>query len=140
MLELDPVLLSNLQQRKEQGSTTPKKYHVDARACPGLVLERFDLAVKPGNGVGIAPERFKIRHEQESECGDGATQEEFRTNGSEETYGQLKTRGSVFSVELEIAECGLESPVPLNYVSLLPSSTVCLDSRGLYRVPSCFDP
>ncbi|KAL2610268.1 hypothetical protein R1flu_028841 [Riccia fluitans] len=91
-------------------------------------------------GVGIAPERFRSRHEQESECRDGATQEEFRTNGSEETYGQLKTRESAFNAELEIAECSWESPVPLNYVSLLPSSTVCLDSRGLYCVPSCYDP
>ncbi|KAL2630624.1 hypothetical protein R1flu_015310 [Riccia fluitans] len=68
-------------------------------------------------------------------CGDGATREEFRTSCSEEAYGQLKERGSASGAELEIAECGLESPVPLNYVSLLPSSTVCLESRGLYPYP-----
>ncbi|KAL2649911.1 hypothetical protein R1flu_018039 [Riccia fluitans] len=72
-----------------------------------LVPVQFRVLRPRERGVGIAPERFRSRHEQESEWGDGATQEEFRTNGSEEKYGQLKTRGSAFSAELEIAGCGL---------------------------------
>ncbi|KAL2643664.1 hypothetical protein R1flu_011251 [Riccia fluitans] len=100
------------------------EFHIgasDARACPGFV-QSTSTSLSSREVVLESLLRDPEVETSERECGDGATREEFRTSCSEETYDQLKERGSASGAELEIAECGLESPIPLNYVEFEKTS------------------